>query len=400
MFKNNELDNQLDIILAIPLIKATISNPVKKTEAKYKRIQISRKLIKNTEAYQIEKFTDKQVFHQNVNASELKECILKDLEVYKQINIMSEGSSFEIKFNKDRDFIINKSKNEINNGNTLSSNNRKKDYILKEGTNIPVFVELGIFTKEYKVVNSKYDKFKQINRFVEMMDDMLKDYHKEEINIIDFGCGKSYLTFIVYYYMTQIKKIKANIVGIDLKADVIMHCNELSDKFNYSNLKFVVGDINGYRAPFAVDMVISLHACDTATDYALYNAITWNSEMIMSVPCCQHEINAQITSDDLCALIKYGIIKERTSALITDALRGCMLESEGYKTDLLEFIDIEHSPKNILIRARKKNVSKDKREKSYQEARRLSEAFGLNQTLMKLLEEKNGASKMKYVKRD
>lgn len=397
MYKGSEFKDRLTELFGEKPNKITISNPRNKSACEYKKIVIAKKIIKNNIAYQFEKFTEKQVFHENLALDSVLDRIVEYKSLYKQINIVFSNSDVEIKINKAGDFSINKSSNmthmapKKSEANTnLQTNNRKKNYILKEGMDIPVFKELGIFTNDLKVVNSKYDKFKQINRFTEIMDDILKDYKKSSINVIDFGCGKSYLTFVVYYYLTEVKGLKANIIGLDLKSDVILQCNLLSEKYNYSGLKFKIGDINGYEAPFDVDMVISLHACDTATDYALFNAIEWNADMIMSVPCCQHEVNKQIQSDELSGMIKYGIIKERTAALITDAIRGCMLECAGYKVDEMEFIDIEHSPKNILIRAKKTNVSKEKKKKSYEEAKRLADAFGLNQTLMSLLRDKIG----------
>lgn len=267
------------------------------------------------------------------------------------------------------------------------SHNKEKNYILKEGMIIEPLIDLGVFTKEGKVVKSKYDKYKQINRFVEIIDDEIKKNDYKELTILDFGCGKSYLTFVLYYYFVKIKNIKVKMIGLDLKKDVIKKCNDIAKSYNYENLHFELGDINGFKYNNKVDMVITLHACDTATDYALYNAIKWNSKMIFSVPCCQHEFNKDMKSEDLSILTRYGIIQERVAALMTDAVRGNLLEAVGYKTQLLEFIDIAHSPKNILIRASKGKVSKEKREKAIEEVNNLIKEFNFNPTLYKLLKE-------------
>ena len=252
---------------------------------------------------------------------------------------------------------------------------------------VPALVDLGVFTKDGKVVKSKYDKYKQINKFIELIDHEIRKNDYKELTILDFGCGKSYLTFVLYYYFVEIKKINVKMIGLDLKEDVIKKCNEIAKRYNYENLHFELGDINGYKYNNKVDMVITLHACDTATDYALYNAIKWNTKMIFSVPCCQHELNAQMNSEDLSILTNYGIIQERVAALITDAIRANLLESVGYKTQLLEFIDIAHSPKNILVRAVKSNISKEKREKALKEVDNLVKEFNFDQTLYRLLKE-------------
>ena len=252
---------------------------------------------------------------------------------------------------------------------------------------IPPLVDLGVLTPEGKVVKAKYDKFKQINRFVELLNDVLAKNPRETLRIVDFGCGKSYLTFVVYYYVTQVLRKKADIVGLDLKEDVIAHCSAVAEKYGYTGLHFRCGDIRDYLADQAPDLVITLHACDTATDYALYHAAQWGSEAILSVPCCQHELNLQVTRDALPPLTDYGILKERLCALATDAVRAKLLESQGYEVQVLEFIDLAHSPKNLLLRARKAPVSSEKRQAARQEAARLLQLLGAEQTLWKLLEQ-------------
>ncbi len=365
-----------------------ISKPRNATEL-YKKIVIDKK----KDYYQIAKYTDKQVFHENVPQNGLlAACVGLTYGHFGQVNAWSDIRESYILISKKGSATLKHSKIKAAQTTAVSSDthNRKKNYILEEGTLIPPLVDMGVFTKDGKVVRSMYDKFKQINRFIEMIDDAVKTSSLDEIHVIDFGCGKSYLTFILYYYLTEVRKMKARIIGLDLKADVIKHCNEVAHKYGYDGLTFEMGDINGYKAPFDVDMVITLHACDTATDYALYNAITWNAKMIFSVPCCQHELNSQIQTNAFSILTDYGIIKERFSALATDAIRGKLLEYCGYKTQLLEFIDFAHTPKNILIRAVKRPITpKNAREKALTEVDALCNEFQFRPTLFQLIFEKN-----------
>ncbi len=383
-----ELKKSINEITNDNIVKVVISNKLNK-DVEYNKINIQLKEKNNKEYYQIEKYTDKQVFHENIEKNMLNEKMLEFINGnYKQVGAWSETNNYDLKISKKGKVFLGKKKSD--NKNVVNkSHNREKNYILKEGMLIQPLIDLGVFTKEGKVVNSKYDKYKQINRFIEIIDDEIKKNDYKELTILDFGCGKSYLTFVLYYYFVEIKKIDVKMIGLDLKADVIKKCNEIAKKYKYENLTFELGDINGYKYTDKVDMVITLHACDTATDYALYNAIKWNAKMIFSVPCCQHEFNDQIRSSEFSLITKYGIIKERVSALMTDAVRGNLLEAIGYKTQLLEFIDIAHSPKNILIRASKGNISKDKREKSLKEVNNIINEFNLEPTLLKLLKNDN-----------
>lgn len=381
-----ELKKALDEIFKDDIIKVVISNKANK-EIKYNKISVNLKETNKGRFYQIEKFTDKQVFHENIDVESVNKKVYECLNgAYKQLSAWSDNYTYDMKISKKGKVFLGKKKSD-NSKVVKKGHNKEKNYILKEGMIIEPLIDLGVFTKEGKVINSKYDKYKQINRFIEIIDDEIKKNDYKELTILDFGCGKSYLTFVLYYYFVKIKNINVKMIGLDLKEDVIKKCNEIAQRYKYDNLHFELGDINGFKYNNKVDMVITLHACDTATDYALYNAVKWNSKMIFSVPCCQHEFNSQMKADELSILTKYGIVQERIAALMTDSVRANLLECAGYKTQLLEFIDISHSPKNILIRASKSNVSKEKREKSLKEVNNLIETFNFNPTLFNLLKD-------------
>ena len=383
-----ELKRTLEEVFKNEIIKIVISNKVKKDE-KYNKIAINLKENNKNKFYQIEKFTDKQVFHENIKINEISDKVSELIfGNYKQMTAWSNNEIFDLKISKKGKIFLGKKKND-NSKIVAKGHNKEKNYILKEGMIIEPLIDLGVFTKQGKVVNSKYDKYKQINRFIEIIDDEIKKNDYKELTILDFGCGKSYLTFVLYYYFVKIKNINVKMIGLDLKEDVIKKCNDIAKRYNYENLHFELGDINGFKYNNKVDMVITLHACDTATDYALYNAIKWNSKMIFSVPCCQHEFNSQMKANELSILTKYGIVQERVAALMTDSVRANLLECMGYKTQLLEFIDIAYSPKNILIRASKNNISKEKKEKSLNEVNNLIRTFNFNPTLYNLLKNDN-----------
>ena len=381
-----ELKRYLDEMVTETLTKMVISNPKTKGEA-YRKININRK--KN--GFQVEKYTEKQVFHENLSVEDvLPRCLELIHGHYGQVDAWDAEKQYTLLVSKKGKYTF---KRKMRTGqqtpvHMADTHNRKKQYILEEGTVIAPLVDMGVFTQEGKVVRTMYDKYRQINRFIELIDDAVRDTKSTTLNVIDFGCGKSYLTFILYYYLTEVRKINANIIGLDLKADVIENCNKTAKKYGYDGLRFEMGDINGYKAPFDVDMVITLHACDTATDFALYNAIQWNAKMIFSVPCCQHELNAQMKPENLSILSNYGIIQERFAALATDAIRGNLLEYCGYRTQLLEFVDFAHTPKNILIRAMYRPATpRALRQKKLQEAEKLMEEFRFEPTLYKLVKD-------------
>lgn len=379
----SDLYKQLDQIFAETIDKLILSSRRSK-ESPYQKIILRQKLIKGETLYQAEQYTDTQVFHRNMPMTEAKAYIMEQVEEgFKQIDAYTDAAQYVIKCSK-LTHIAAKRKSLSQPKEISLSHNREKSYLLKEGIVVPPLVDLGVLSPDGKIIRSRYDKFKQINRFLEMIEDGVGSY-SGSLNIIDFGCGKSYLTFILYYYLTEIKGIEVNIVGLDLKKEVIEHCNQIAEKYGYTGLRFELGDISGYEADFAVDMVITLHACDTATDHALYHAVRWGAKMIYSVPCCQHEFNKTLHSDRLALLSRYGIVKERVAALATDAVRGALLEAQGYGTQLLEFIDIAHSPKNILIRAVKGKASAQEQASALEQAERLLEEFEVNSTLYHLL---------------
>lgn len=355
--------------------------------------QVSQKLVfrpfmeKNKLMFQREEYANNQVFHENMDKETAVEQICTFLEKdYKQLDLLCEQSSFSALVNKKGKSNIKENKNQIAKKIDLS-HNRKKRYILDTDEVIPFLVDLGVQTKEGKIVDKKYKKYKQINRFLEFVKDVLPELPKDRpVKIIDFGCGKSYLTFAVYYYLHIMNGRDVEMIGLDLKKDVIAHCNRMAEKYEYTSLHFLEGDISTYDGADSADMVITLHACDVATDFALDKAVHWNAKVILSVPCCQHELNAQIENDMLEPLLKYGILKERFAALLTDALRANLLEQNGYEVQILEFIDMEHTPKNLLIRAVKRGEKADKKQEKLENSyKTLCDELNAHGTLEKIL---------------
>lgn len=371
------------------LIRVILSNPSSKDGV----IKIcARPVLKNkTLLFQIEEYTKTQVFHKNLTAGDAGSYLTGKLSSdtssqtasFKNALVETKSFTANVLVSKKGTITIKKKMNASAKQPKISlSHNRKKKYILEEGIPVPFLIDLGVMTQNGSIVNAHYDKFRQINRFLEYIEDILPSLPTgRELRILDFGCGKSYLTFAIYYYLKVLKGYPVRITGLDLKEDVIRHCNELAVKYGYDKLEFLCGDIAYYDGCSQVDMVVTLHACDTATDYALAKAVGWGAKVILSVPCCQHELNKQMKNDLLSPVLHYGILKERMAALMTDGLRAQILEANGYRTQILEFIDMAHTPKNLLIRAVYNGHCADNKDQIDE----LLAAFDVNPTLYRLL---------------
>lgn len=338
------------IILASPLSKNGI-----------KKMEIKPIIIKNTVNYQLSFIKENKAIHKNYNESEILKIFQEEIENFKQINIFTNIEEIQIlRNNKGTEKILKKSieKKEI----VIKQHNKKKEYLIDDGEICDFLIYLGVMDKSGKVKSTKYDKFRQINRYLEFIKDIVNELPSgRRLKIVDFGSGKAYLTFALYYYLVQILKKDVEIYGVDIKKEVIEFCNKTAEELKYRNLKFVYGDIKSFDILNNADFVVTLHACDTATDDAIVQAVKWNAKVIMCVPCCQHELFNKIENKTMTSLLKHGIVKEKLSSLITDSLRGSVLELMGYKVQLVEFIDMEHTPKNILIRAVRK------KERNYKE---------------------------------
>ncbi len=344
------------------LLRIVISNPSDKQGVS--KVKVRPLLLKGSLIFQAEELVGNQAFHKNFSAGECISYIVDLLDgSLRQMELESRKGQVRVLMSKKGSPSIKiKRQQKIAVPSPVSQHNRQKSYILKEGTPVPFLVDLGVMTAEGKVIASRYDKFRQINRFLEFIEDILPRLDKSRENvIIDFGCGKSYLTFAMYYYLHELKGYLIRVIGLDLKQTVIDDCNRLGEQYGYDKLKFYHGDIASYEGVDHVDMVVTLHACDTATDYALAKAVRWGASVILSVPCCQHELNKTMHQELMAPVFQYGLIRERMAALYTDALRAEILESQGYRTQILEFIDMEHTPKNILIRGVKQGGKKDNR---------------------------------------
>ena len=411
-----EIRQLLQAVLNIDFIRAVISNPREKEgiiKVKVRPLEKKGELL-----FQFESFTEKQAFHRNLAKEEAKEQFLEYAQQFRQIQIETVEEECTVLISKKGKVTVRKKRRKEKAQAADLSHNRKKHYILEEGITVPFLKDLGVMTEDGKIVRTKTDKFRQINRFLEFIEDILPGLDRgRELTILDFGCGKSYLTFAMYYYLHELRGYDIRIIGLNLKQDVISHCQELAVRYGYDKLTFLVGDIADYDGVDQVDMVVTLHACDTATDYALAKAVGWDAKVILSVPCCQHELNTRLGEmrgcegcqkngndltrkespvwEMLAPVLDYGLLRERFAALVTDGLRAKYLENSGYETQVLEFIDMEHTPKNILLRAVKKdtvNAGADERKnkRAAEEIDKCEEFLQTDLTLGRLLSYKKG----------
>ena len=387
----NQIEELLKRVLTSLLVDMVISGA--RGGGDFIKIKVRPVMIRDSLYFQVSRYTDKQVFHENMTAEDALETlsgwILHD---FRQAQIRMQDEMVTVLVSKKGKATIKSNKAACIETQNLE-HNRKKQYIIEEGMAVPFMIDLGVMTESGKIIRTRYDKYRQINRFLEFIEDILPELPTDRtVHIIDFGCGKSYLTFAMYYYLKVLKHYDIRITGLDLKQKVIEDCQALADQYGYDGLQFLCGDIADYNGTDEVDMVVTLHACDTATDYALYKAVKWHASVILSVPCCQHELNRKMQCETLSGAFQYGLIKERTAALMTDAMRGQLLEMKGYKTQLLEFIDMEHTPKNILIRGVKSKglLPKAARKQQMENYQKCRDFFGAELTLEKLFKEMEG----------
>ncbi|MDY5988138.1 SAM-dependent methyltransferase [Coprococcus sp. CLA-AA-H190] len=387
----NQIEELLKRVLTSLLVDMVISGA--RGGGDFIKIKVRPVMIRDSLYFQVSRYTDKQVFHENMTAEDALETlsgwILHD---FRQAQIRMQDEMVTVLVSKKGKATVKSKKAACIETQNLE-HNRKKQYIIEEGTAVPFMIDLGVMTESGKIIRTRYDKYRQINRFLEFIEDILPELPTDRtVHIIDFGCGKSYLTFAMYYYLKVLKHYDIRITGLDLKQKVIEDCQALADRYGYDGLQFLCGDIADYNGTDEVDMVVTLHACDTATDYALYKAVKWHASVILSVPCCQHELNRKMQCETLSGAFQYGLIKERTAALMTDAMRGQLLEMKGYKTQLLEFIDMENTPKNILIRGVKSKglLPKAARKQQMENYQKCRDFFGAELTLEKLFKEMEG----------
>ena len=393
--KKETVESMVELFANEQLHQMIFSNPVQKDgilKVRIRPVNLRGRLL-----FQAEELVGTQAFHKNLLPEEICGYVigllsggLRNGEVISGLGsavvLVSKKGAVTVKIKR----AAQTKQKENQEENRLASevilaHNRKKRYVLEEGKPVEFLVDLGVMTKEGKIVRTRYDKFRQINRFLEFIEDILPNLDPgRETTIIDFGCGKSYLTFAMYHYLHCLKGYPVRIIGLDLKKDVISRCNLLAEQYGYEKLRFYHGDIASYEGVDHVDMVVTLHACDTATDYALAKAVRWGARVILSVPCCQHELNRQMKNEQMKPVFQYGLIKERMAALYTDALRAQLLEGQGYRTQILEFIDMEHTPKNILIRA----VWDGRKRHNEKELQEIMDFLSVKPTLASLLEDR------------
>ncbi|MGL5051627.1 MAG: class I SAM-dependent methyltransferase [Fusobacteriaceae bacterium] len=373
-------------------IKGTFSVPLEKTE-ELEKFSVKPVILKNEKVYQIEQFINKKAHHKNLDVDTAYEFIIENMEKFKNLNIFLKDEEYSI-INNNGKFHIKTKK--IQKEIKIAEHNRKKEYIISDEKPIEFLIDLGIMDKMGKIIPGSYSKFKQINRYLEFIRDVIDELENKKLledtlKVVDFGSGKSYLTFVLYYYLKVLRGINVEVIGLDLKKDVMKHCGELAKKYGFDNMEFLYGDIKDFEKLKKVDIVFSLHACNNATDYAILKGLELEAKVIMAVPCCHKEFNQKITKSkktmlkqELVPIVEHGILLEKFSALITEGFRANILQLSGYDTTVMEFIDTEHTPKNILIKAIKSVKLSEDLKKKKENTENLIEFLGVQPILYDL----------------
>ncbi len=372
---NNIIENNELILLVLSNKRNSDDMP--------KKVNVTAFATKGVFSYQFANHFEKKVTHYNKTVAEVVDEVISLLASYKNVSIYSANADYQVLCGKNGNVNIKKTAPTKKLENNIE-HNKKKNYILQDMTKYDFLIELDIMTVDGKVKAQKYNKFVQINKYLEIISHSINTLKKEKtINIIDFGCGKAYLTFALYYYLCEVQGLDVKIIGVDLKQDVINLCNDLASKLGYEKMEFVNGDIKDFNSSDDIDMVISLHACDTATDEAIIKAIEWNSKVIIAVPCCQHELFSKMNNEIFKPVQQYGILNDKLATIITDSIRGLVLQIKGYNVSIMEFTPLEHTAKNVLIRAEYTGKPDKKAQEQY---KNLTEFWGVRPYIEKIIE--------------
>lgn len=339
------------------LILLVLSRPVGSTSEGVRKLSVRPVTVRGELMLQWTAHEDRRESHENLDRDASLQRLRENFPArFRDLNLFTTDADLTVRSNRKGRIRVTTAPPSKQPATT--AHNRQKQYLIPEGVPCPFLEAIGVMTSAGRVKANRYNKFRQINRFLEFIDDVYASLPADgPLRVVDFGCGKSYLTFAIHHYLDVIRSRDVQITGLDRNPEVIRDCRSVAERLELDGLEFFEGDIVGHTADGPVDLAVSLHACDTATDDALARAVQWGARVILSVPCCQHEVADQLECSDLSLMTRHGILKERLAAMATDALRAAVLEVVGYRADVIEFIDMEHTAKNLLIRAVRRDAS-------------------------------------------